>query len=145
MFKRSIFCTIAAKRKDHLLFSWRLRTKVSPRNNEKEPPKAVSDVEKFIDSSPEYFQIKDKLPKSLLKKFKSPESMYLINKQTAKHITKALESHLDKDCSIIEVNPGLGILTNELLQCQKNRIYIYESLNHFTPYLQVSLTQPCTL
>lgn len=133
MLKRSVF----ANRKDHLLFCWRLQHKASPRKSEKEP-KVAPDVVKFIDSSPEYQQLKDSLPKSLLRKYKNPESMYLIDTHTAKHITQAIKKHLDNVSPVIEVNPGLGILTRELLQNQKNCIYAYETLNHFTPHLQVS-------
>lgn len=139
MYKRSISFAIAAKRKGPLIISLRLRHKASSQNDESESRIAVSDVEKFIDSSPEYYQLKGKLPKSLLKKFKTPESMYLINNKTAQLITKAIIGHLNNASPLIEVNPGLGILTKELLQCQKNHIYTYETLNHFAPYLQVSM------
>lgn len=137
MYRRSLFYGLLAKRKDHLLFSLRIRHKASPQNSEKES-QSLSDVEKFMDSLPEYQQIKNKLPKSLLKKYKTPESMYLINNKTAKIIAKAIEGYINTDLPLIEVNPGLGILTEELLQCQKNHIFIYEALNHFAPNLQVS-------
>ncbi|KAJ2953334.1 hypothetical protein O0L34_g924 [Tuta absoluta] len=77
----------------------------------------------------------DKLPKALLRKYKTPESMYLINRKTAKGIAKVIQSHLDGS-PVVEVNPGLGFLSEELLRVHKNHHYLYETSSHFMPCLE---------
>ncbi|CAH2258298.1 jg10524 [Pararge aegeria aegeria] len=86
-------------------------------------------------SAQKYRDIVDKVPKSLLKKYKTPESMYLINKNTAKCITETFINYISKNSPIVEINPGFGFLTQELLECQKDPIYLYEISNHFSQFL----------
>lgn len=120
-----------------LMFPARLRHKVN--NLEKgKTDKIAPDVLKCLENCAEYHDIKDKLPKNLLRKYKSPESMYLINKKTAKDIVSTIQNHLNNS-PIIEVNPGLGLITKHLLNCQKNHIYLYESSNYFSQHLHVSI------
>lgn len=116
----------------------RLRHKLN-KKNEKEAPSSASDVVKFLDSTPENQILKEKLPKFLLRKYKAPESMYLINSKTAKVITNVVKNHLNKESPIIEVNPGLGCLSEEILKCQDNPMYMFEISNHFLQHLNVSL------
>lgn len=99
--------------------SIRLRHKLNKAKDEKPPPKVAQDVMNYIENTPEYAGIKNQIPKFLLRKYKAPESMYLINEGTAKEIVQAVEKNLIIHSPIVEVNPGLGILTKELLQCQK--------------------------
>ncbi|KAJ0173608.1 hypothetical protein K1T71_010757 [Dendrolimus kikuchii] len=116
-------------------FSLRLRHKTTTDCVEKDKStKVASDVVKFLQNSDEYRDVTDKLPKSLLRKYRSPESMYLINRKTAKDIVNTVKEHLN-DSPIIEVNPGLGLITERLLHCQKNHIYLYESLSYFSQHL----------
>ncbi|CAH2094591.1 unnamed protein product [Euphydryas editha] len=110
-------------------------------NYAKQGTKVSQDVISYLESSPEYKNVIDIVPKSLLRKYKAPETMYLINRNTAKDITDILKKYINKDAPVVEVNPGLGYLTQELLQCQKNRIYLYETSNHFVQFLRELKTQ----
>lgn len=118
--------------------SLRLQHKQAKTKHEKPPPKAAVDVLNYIENSSEYVDVKDRLPSSLLRKYKTPESMYLINKSTAKVIAQTVKKHMNEYSPMVEVNPGLGLLSMELLQCNKNQLYMYETSNHFTQYLNVS-------
>ncbi|XP_059053130.1 dimethyladenosine transferase 2, mitochondrial [Achroia grisella] len=101
----------------------------------------ATDVLHYIDNVPEYKCLKDQLPKGLLKKYKTPESMYLINKNTAKVIADTLNKYIDNKSPVVEVNPGLGYLSKELLDSEINHIYMFESLNHFSSHIHLLQTQ----
>ncbi|XP_063367717.1 dimethyladenosine transferase 2, mitochondrial [Cydia amplana] len=116
--------------------SVRLRHKLNKAKEEKPPPKVAQDVMNYIENTPEYAGIRNQIPKFLLRKYKAPESMYLINEGTAKEIVQAVKKNLIIHSPIVEVNPGLGILSKELLQCQKTHLYMYESSSHFSQYLK---------
>ncbi|XP_075982659.1 mitochondrial transcription factor B2 [Anticarsia gemmatalis] len=117
-----------------LKLSLRLCHKTS-KLKEKTPPKVAADVVNYLENTPDYHDIKDKVPRGLLRKYKAPESMYLINKKTAKEIVHTIKDSINGSSPIIEVNPGFGFLTEELLQCQNNPIFLYESSNQFSSYL----------
>ncbi|XP_012544415.2 dimethyladenosine transferase 2, mitochondrial isoform X2 [Bombyx mandarina] len=104
------FFRLHCKRCNFIAIHIRMRHKLN-KLSEKQP-KLAEDVLKFLNSSPEYNGLKEQLPTSLLRKYKAPESSPLI-----------------------EVNPGLGILTENILKCQNNKIYLFEQSNHFSPYL----------
>ena len=116
----------------------RLTHKTSRQPKEKPPPKLSADVVNYVNSTPEYMDIKDKVPNALLKKYKTPESMYLINKKTAKAIVNTIKDRINNNSPLIEVNPGFGFLSAELLQCQKCPIYMYEMSSQFSTHLSVS-------
>lgn len=117
-------------------FGFRLRHKL--KNVDKPPAKASSEVVKYLETQPEYAELKDHMPKSLLRKFKAPESMYLINRKTAKDIANTIRDYLEPQLPVIEVNPGFGFLSEELLQLPLDHIYMYEISNNFSPYKNVS-------
>lgn len=105
--------------------------------HEKQETKVSQEVINYLESSPEYKNIINIVPKSLLRKYKAPETMYLINENTARNITETLKKYIEKDAPVVEVNPGPGLLTQELLQCQKKKLYLYETSNHFAQLLKV--------
>ncbi|XP_045776377.1 dimethyladenosine transferase 2, mitochondrial [Maniola jurtina] len=113
----------------------RFRHKVNKQLEDKPEPKVAADVMNYLKNSTDYKEIVDKVPKTLLKKYKAPETMYLINKNTAKNITETLVNYISNDAPIVEINPGFGFLTRELLQCQKKSIYLYEISNHFSQFI----------
>lgn len=139
MFQRSQACLNLIARGSNLKFHLRLSQKTSRQPKEKPPPKLATDVVNYINSTPEYSDIANKIPNSLLRKYKTPESMYLINKKTAKEIVKTIKDSINNDSPLIEVNPGFGYLSEELLRCQKNPIYMYEMSNQFSSHLCVSI------
>ncbi|KAL0869095.1 hypothetical protein ABMA27_007402 [Loxostege sticticalis] len=122
------------------IFTIRLRHKLNKKTNEKDL-KLATDVVNYLENSEEYRDVKDKLPNSLLRKYKTPESMYLINKKTAKYIAKTVTSHINEESAVVEVNPGLGFLSEELLHCMSNHVYMYETSNHFSPHLNSLLNK----
>ncbi|KAL0819620.1 hypothetical protein ABMA28_007701 [Loxostege sticticalis] len=122
------------------IFTIRLRHKLNKKTNEKDL-KLATDVVNYLENSEEYRDVKDKLPNSLLRKYKTPESMYLINRKTAKYIAKTVTSHINEESAVVEVNPGLGFLSEELLHCMSNHIYMYETSNHFSPHLNSLLNK----
>ncbi|XP_013170932.1 PREDICTED: dimethyladenosine transferase 2, mitochondrial [Papilio xuthus] len=99
-------------------------------------PKLAADVLKYLENDSDYSKIIEKLPRPLLRKYKTPESMYLINTTTAKEIAETVRNHINEESPIVEVNPGLGFLSKELLQCTKNHLYLYETSSHFTQHLE---------
>lgn len=139
MFQRSQTCLNLIARRSNLKFHLRLSQKTSRQPKEKPPPKLATDVVNYINSTPDYSDIANKIPNSLLRKYKTPESMYLINKKTAKEIVKTIKDSINNDSPLIEVNPGFGYLSEELLRCQKNPIYMYEMSNQFSSHLCVSI------
>lgn len=137
MFAKTFQTATVFAKSSPVALSLRLRHKLNKQNDENKSLKLAADVVNYLESSPEYEGLIKQLPKSLLKKYKSPESMYLINKKTAKEIAKTIKRSLDKS-PVVEVNPGVGILSEELLKVHSGPHFIYESSTHFTPHLSVS-------
>lgn len=137
MFKKTLQIATVFTKSNPIALSLRLRHKLNKQNNEKDSPKLATDVVDYLTNSPEYEGLIKQLPKSLLKKYKCPESMYLINRKTAKEIAKAIKSLLGNS-PVVEVNPGLGLLSEELLRVHRGPHFFYESSSHFAPNLSVS-------
>ncbi|XP_068619021.1 dimethyladenosine transferase 2, mitochondrial [Battus philenor] len=130
-----LFSRIFTIRNNTTVCSLRLWFSTNKHNVDKKG-KVATDVMNYLENDAESKKLVKKLPTFLLRKYKTPESMYLINSKTAKEIAKAIKSSLGEDCPIIEVNPGIGFLSKELLQCKNNHIYLYESSNHFSPHIK---------
>ncbi|XP_026760681.2 dimethyladenosine transferase 2, mitochondrial [Galleria mellonella] len=142
MFARKAQKLIVIMKSDPQKYTFRFKHKLDNLNKKSEPA-AANDVINYLDNFPEYKDLKEQLPKGLLKKYKTPESMYLINKKTAKIIAATLNKHIDESSPVVEVNPGLGYLTKELLNSQINHIYMFESLNHFSSHInQLQMQHP---
>lgn len=137
MFTKTLYTATVFSKSNPIALSLRLRHKLNKQNDEKDSPKLAADVINYLKNCQEYEGIIKELPKSLLKKYKTPESMYLINKKTAKDIAKTIKKLLDNS-PVVEVNPGLGVLSEELLQVHKGPHYFYENSTHFEPHLIVS-------
>lgn len=107
--------------------------------NETEQKKISPDILNHLENNPEYSELKNRIPKQLLKKYKSPENMYLINKGAAKHIVNTIQKYLKRNGPLVEVNPGFCFLTEELLKTLKRKVYLYESSHNFNEFLSVSI------
>lgn len=130
----SLYRKIVAFRNNPIKLFVRLPHKLSSKaDNER---KVSAEVVNFLENNAEYSSLKDKIPKMLLRKYKTPESMYLINKTTAKHIAATIKEYLKPNSDIVEVNPGFCILTEELLKIHKGKIYLYESSIYFNKFLE---------
>ncbi|CAH0400513.1 unnamed protein product [Chilo suppressalis] len=113
----------------------KLQRRHSSLNSQKKEPKLATDVINYLENTPEYNGIKGILPKTLLRKYKSPENMYLINRKTAEKISNNVKNYIMPEDPVIEVNPGMGFLSEMLLKSINNKLYIYETSNHFSTHL----------
>uniref|UniRef100_A0A1B6L546 rRNA adenine N(6)-methyltransferase n=1 Tax=Graphocephala atropunctata TaxID=36148 RepID=A0A1B6L546_9HEMI len=83
----------------------------------------------------EYFESKqclnalNKIPTLyVLRKFKTPKCLYIIDKDVAGQLFKAMEPHLASyNGHVIEANAGVGLLTTHLLEAGHPALRIYES------------------
>lgn len=143
MFTRTFNTAILSSKSNPAALSLRLRHKKYDSNkqdDDKDNSRLAADVVNHLNKSPEYEGLIKQLPKSLLKKYKNPESMYLINRKTAEEIANTIKSFLDKS-PVVEVNPGLGLLSEELLKVHSGPHFFYESSSHFEPHLSVSMVR----
>lgn len=75
--------------------------------------------------------------KTLKRKFKSPDHLYLADRKCAKTIAGFLTAHNTDEKPIVEVNPGIGLLTNELIENTGSKLILYELHDIFLPNLNV--------
>lgn len=89
--------------------------------------------------SPEQRALLDLFPEKLKrKKQKGPEHMYLADPETASTIAHHLLLDYIGNVPIVEVNPGPGLLTKELLQRDiVTDLRLFESHRDFLPALEV--------
>lgn len=85
--------------------------------------------------------LKNKLPvipsRLLVRRVKSPESLYLIDSDIADEIFYLIRSDLlSTDSHIIEVNPGLGLITQKLLATEIQKLRLFETEQHFVSLLK---------
>ncbi|CAF4911308.1 unnamed protein product [Pieris macdunnoughi] len=129
--------TMTIRKTNIKLLLMRFRHKI---NNQSEEPdentKVAQGLMNYLNSNKEYNDVVPHLPRMLLKKYKTPETMYLINRKTAKDISTIITRNFEKEAPIVEVNPGLGFLTEEILRNQNNPVYLYESTKFFQKSLQ---------
>ncbi|KAG7297932.1 hypothetical protein JYU34_018687 [Plutella xylostella] len=133
MFSSTRTCLCSIGNKQPLQYPFRLRHKL--KKTEKVDLKLAPDVMKYLETLPYYDNIKESIPKTLLRKYKTPESMYLIHKQTATVIAETLKEHLNTGSPVVEVNPGFGFLTEELLKHRIEPLHLYEVSNNFSPFI----------
>lgn len=76
--------------------------------------------------------------KLLKKKIKTPDTFYIADPTAAKTIAKFVTKNHKSDVPLIEVNPGPGFLTKELLKSDVQNIKLYEHTEHFFADLLVS-------
>ncbi|CAG9789335.1 unnamed protein product [Diatraea saccharalis] len=113
----------------------KLQQRQSSMKTEQKNTKVANDVINYLQNIPEYTGLLENLPKSLLRKYRTPENMYLINKNTADKILNTLKPHIRPENPIIEVNPGMGFLSEKLITNLNNNLYMFETSNHFLPQL----------
>lgn len=85
-------------------------------------------------------------PEELLKKRskKVMQGLYISNEESARTIASTLMKGLRPDQSLMELNPGLGLLTKRLIDNTENDLLLYEPMGHFHPNLTVSLRRSPT-
>ncbi|XP_019554065.3 dimethyladenosine transferase 2, mitochondrial [Aedes albopictus] len=82
----------------------------------------------------QYGKIVDVVPSSLLKRTQTTDRFYVASPERAKEIAKLLTDDLEPDGLLVEVNPGMGLLTKELLEKTDN-LFLYEADERFEPEL----------
>ncbi|GAB0092805.1 rRNA adenine N(6)-methyltransferase [Sergentomyia squamirostris] len=72
----------------------------------------------------------------LIKKQQTPDHLYIVDESVAKTVAGIVCKNSQDDSPIVEINPGLGILTQELLKVSKQKIHLYEVDNEFNGFLE---------
>lgn len=92
---------------------------------------------KYLESQKGNYDIESLASPYLLKIHKIvPESLYLVSSSTANSIVNLIGDKLKGNIPVVEVNPGFGILTKELLNYGITDLCLFES----SPFHQTSLT-----
>lgn len=112
------------------------------KKKKKTPEKSKTNVLIHLENDANFQEIKDQIPEKLFKYRRvAPEGLYLINKDTAYDILFAILPYLQTssagESSLIEVNPGLGLLTDLLLNNWSREITLYEPNTQFVKALNV--------
>ncbi|XP_059614274.1 dimethyladenosine transferase 2, mitochondrial [Phlebotomus argentipes] len=70
------------------------------------------------------------------KKTVSPNHFYCVDESVAEVIAKRVSEASLSNCPIVEMNPGCGIVTKELLKLGNRKIHLFEADEAFKHYLQ---------
>lgn len=105
-------------------------------------PKTVYKLHEELKSyfvSPEQVALLDLFPEKLKrKKQKGPEHMYITDPATASTIAQHLLFDYNGNVPVVEVNPGPGLLTEELLKAAiVTDLRLFEVYREFLPALEV--------
>ena len=75
----------------------------------------------------------NQISRKIMKMTSSPENLYLVERKAAEEFYKMIQSYLDESSStfVAEINPGLGLLTEKLLQTRIPKIHLYEASSTF--------------
>lgn len=104
-------------------------------------PKVTKEIFTYF-NDPERKNVLRNVPEKLLKKkTKAPDGLYLASEESAKTIFDILKQDLAKDKTLIEVNPGIGLLTKHLITETDNDLLLFEPCEDFHSNLAVSFTQ----
>lgn len=101
-------------------------------------PKLSTEILSYFDDSDRTGLLRS-MPEELLKRKKSPPALYLASTVTARIIADALKENLAPGQSLIEVNPGLGLISRYLANEVDNDIQLFEPYEHFHANLAVTI------
>lgn len=76
-------------------------------------------------------------PKLLNRKHNFPESIYIAHPKAADIIAEHLLKNHNRDTTLVEVNPGLGLLSQKLVESNVEDIRLFEGTRDLFPSLQV--------
>ncbi|XP_065085948.1 dimethyladenosine transferase 2, mitochondrial [Ochlerotatus camptorhynchus] len=122
----------------------------TPKERKKKPPSSSSpsqdeptknvasarlarDLEEYFEPR-QYRKIVDLFPPVLFKRSQTTERFYLASPERAKTISQYVTEGLSPETRLVEINPGPGLLTKELLRKTDN-LLLYESDERFEPEL----------
>lgn len=79
-------------------------------------------------------------PDKLLKrKLRPPEGLYIATEDCARTVADILKKDLRPDQPILEVNPGMGVLSNKLIKETENDLLLFEPTEALNLNLEVKL------
>lgn len=67
----------------------------------------------------------------------APDSIYVGSKAAARRLISELRPHLTNNRPLLEINPGFGFLTRELVNLDIPKIKLFESSSEYEQYLKV--------
>ncbi|XP_076234919.1 mitochondrial transcription factor B2 isoform X2 [Calliopsis andreniformis] len=103
-------------------------------NEEKWSKREVDKFYKFLETDAE---LRNSIPKKYLKTTTQSLNSYLINREGAKKFVSLIKDDLLQNLTnVVEVNPGLGLLTKELLKAGVPFINLYEKDSVFYNQLE---------
>lgn len=101
--------------------------------------KVPKDISQYFDTTTKTDVI-DLYPEKLFKKkSKAPEGFYLNDVGTAKLISKYLTQNLPENVPLFEVNPGIGLLSREIIKTGNKNLHFFEGNEFFLNDLVVSI------
>lgn len=110
----------------------------SPTKKIKTEFKVPKDITQYFDSKSKTDVIELYPEKFFKKKSKAPESFYLNDQSTAKLISKYLTQNLPEDVPLFEVNPGIGLISKEIIKTGNKNLSFFEGNEFFLNDLVVS-------
>ncbi|XP_055595536.1 dimethyladenosine transferase 2, mitochondrial [Uranotaenia lowii] len=116
----------------------RSREKKSTEIPPDKPCKVINEIEEYFRQNDRDSKLLAKFPPSILRRNPAnADRFYLASQETAKIISQHVTTGLSQDVPLIEVNPGLGILTRELLTKRKSsQLILIETDQNFEPDLK---------
>lgn len=104
-----------------------IETKPQDKPKKKTPTTKISkEIAQYMSSTPGMSKLINLIPGIFMKKTKSIENIHLINPQTAFILARAIGKHIEGDNQVLELNPGLCLLTRHLLEFNINKLILYE-------------------
>lgn len=97
-------------------------------------------MQNYFNNHPDRGILFKTFPEKLLKIRKNLDlSMYIASDDSARVIADVLKKDLPRDRTLLEISPGLGLLSKLLINETDNDLMLYESDQYFHPYLNVSV------
>ena len=98
-------------------------------------PRISKDIQSYFNNKEREFVLNQFPDKLLRKKVKTPENLYICDEGCAELIADYITKSDGNDKPIIEINPGLGLLSKHLLKRTKSDLMLYENNEFFNTEL----------
>lgn len=133
--RKHIFCNQWFSK---ITYSTAADTTITKVKKEKTEFKVPKDISQYFDTKTKTSVINLYPEKLFKKKSKSPESFYLNDASAAKLISKYITHNLPKNVPLFEVNPGIGLLSKEIIKTGNKNLHFFEGSEFFLNDLVVS-------